>query len=231
MKTPAILAFDTSANGLAAAWHAGGKTVEGESGSDFRRADAVSGQIARLLKEARASIADADVIAVGLGPGSFTGIRVGVSAAKTFAFAGQKKLMGFSSLQILSLNWEGAKGPVCVVQDARRGNVYTGAFDASGAVRAPSLIAIEDFMAEAAPNFYYMGSALLLSGITERLRERAGRGRGNADPSLVRPRAARMIPLVLERWTKGSFDDPLTLAPDYLYDRVCNVTLKPREGI
>ncbi len=231
MKEPVILAFDTSAHGFTVAWYRGGETTETEFTPNLRNADAIFGEIDRLLKKAKAKINDADVVAVGLGPGSFTGIRVGVSAAKTFAYAAGKKLMGFSSLEIQSLNWKGPAGTVSVVQDAGRGNVYTAAFVRSGTVRPPCLMGIEDFMGDAQPSFYYMGNALLQSGFAGRLEKLAGRSHVDPDPALARPRAERMIPLALERWATGGFDDPLTLAPDYLYDRECNVTLKSKEGI
>lgn len=230
MREPAVLAFDASADAFTAVFWRGGKAVELQSAADIRHAGSIFGEIAKLMKKARSRVDDADVIAVGLGPGSFTGIRVGVTAAKTFAYASRKRLMGISSLEILSQNWAGPRGTVCVVQDARRGNVYAAAYNGQSAVWAPRLVSGDDFVAEAPPAFYYMGNALAEPAFAARLEDRVGHGRLDADRKLAHPRAARMVPLVLARWSNGRFDDPLTLRPDYLYDRDCNVTLKAKGG-
>lgn len=84
-----------------------------------------------LLKNAGSSLAEVDVIAVAHGPGSFTGVRIGVAAAKGLAWGAQKPTVGVSTLEAMA--WHGlAAGEgalVCPVMDARRSQVYNALFE------------------------------------------------------------------------------------------------------
>lgn len=83
---------------------------------------------ADLLKNAGLTLDDMDVVAVAAGPGSFTGIRIGVAAAKGLAWPGDKLCAPCSTLE--SMAWQVAHmgGEVCAVMDARRQQVYNGRF-------------------------------------------------------------------------------------------------------
>lgn len=65
-----------------------------------------------------------DAFAVTTGPGSFTGLRIGLSVVKGMAFAGKKPIAGISSLDALANQCHAHQGPVCVLMDARRKEVY-----------------------------------------------------------------------------------------------------------
>lgn len=69
-----------------------------------------------------------DAIAVSEGPGSYTGVRIGVTLAKTLAWTLQKPLVGVSSLKVLAANAALFDGLICPIFDARRGNVYTAVY-------------------------------------------------------------------------------------------------------
>ncbi|MFJ7922131.1 tRNA (adenosine(37)-N6)-threonylcarbamoyltransferase complex dimerization subunit type 1 TsaB [Lysinibacillus fusiformis] len=71
---------------------------------------------------------DLDAIAVSEGPGSYTGVRIGVTLAKTLAWTLQKPLVGVSSLKTLAANATLYNGLICPIFDARRGNVYTAVY-------------------------------------------------------------------------------------------------------
>ena len=71
---------------------------------------------------------DVDAIAVSEGPGSYTGVRIGVTIAKTLAWTLGKPLYGLSSLKVLAANALYFEGLICPLVDARRGNVYGGAY-------------------------------------------------------------------------------------------------------
>ena len=81
-----------------------------------------------LLKNAELTLADIDLFAVAHGPGSFTGIRIGVSTVKGLAWACDKPCVGVSTLE--SMAWHGlaAGGLICPVMDARRQQVYNALF-------------------------------------------------------------------------------------------------------
>ena len=85
-----------------------------------------------VLQEAGLSASDLDAIAVSEGPGSYTGLRVGVSTAKGFCFGCGKPLIGVDTLRILALQAEGRFDRIVPMIDARRMEVYAAPFDGAG---------------------------------------------------------------------------------------------------
>ena len=84
--------------------------------------------IDKLLKETNISIKDIDLFACDIGPGSFTGIRIGVSTIKAFLDVTNQKAVGVSALEILTENVK-KDGIVCSLIDAKNENVYCGIFE------------------------------------------------------------------------------------------------------
>lgn len=81
-----------------------------------------------LTKSLGLTAGDFDRIVVAKGPGSYTGLRIGVTTAKTLAYTLQKELVGVSSLQTIAANCIGISGLIVPLFDARRKNVYTGGY-------------------------------------------------------------------------------------------------------
>jgi tRNA threonylcarbamoyladenosine biosynthesis protein TsaB len=81
-----------------------------------------------LLKNTDVNMADIDCFAVAQGPGSFTGIRIGVSTVKGLAWAAEKPCIGVSTLAAMAWNGAAAGGLICAVMDARRSEVYNALF-------------------------------------------------------------------------------------------------------
>ena len=77
-----------------------------------------------MLKHCGITVKDIDVFAVALGPGSFTGLRIGISAMKTLAQALDKKIIGVSSLDCVAASFPFTEKIVCPIFDARRNDVY-----------------------------------------------------------------------------------------------------------
>ncbi|HUQ04504.1 MAG TPA: tRNA (adenosine(37)-N6)-threonylcarbamoyltransferase complex dimerization subunit type 1 TsaB [Kofleriaceae bacterium] len=98
--------------------------------------------VAELMERAGLRMADLDAVAVGAGPGSFTGLRIGLATAKGLAFAAEKPLWLVSSLGALAWSMEAPDDALRVpVLDARRGELYAGFFRISGGV--PRALAVE----------------------------------------------------------------------------------------
>ena len=124
-----ILAFETTAKACSAALH-DGKALLAESvqNSGLTHSQTLMVMAEDLLKVCGKSAADVTALAVAAGPGSFTGVRIGVSAAKGFAWGAEKPVYGVSTLESMA-RWLGVwSGYVCCCMDARRNQVYNAIF-------------------------------------------------------------------------------------------------------
>ena len=84
-----------------------------------------------LLKSTRLSLSDIDCLAVNTGPGSFTGLRIGIAAIKGMAFAVKKPCIAVSTLESMAYNLSEPDTVLCAVMDARCNQVYNALFDVS----------------------------------------------------------------------------------------------------
>lgn len=85
-----------------------------------------------MLRNAEIDIAEIDKFAVSVGPGSFTGLRIGISAVKGMAFGCNKPCVGVSTLHAAAYGMIASRGIICAVMDARCGQVYTATFFSDG---------------------------------------------------------------------------------------------------
>lgn len=84
--------------------------------------------IDEVCKTSKIDLSEVDVLACGIGPGSFTGLRIGIATIKGFALAQNKNVIGVPTLDALAYNIANFDGLICSVLDARNNNVYAGIY-------------------------------------------------------------------------------------------------------
>lgn len=126
-----ILALETAAKAVSAAVTEDGKVLAaGYQDTGLTHSRTLMPIVEGLLKNTDMTAADLDAVAVSAGPGSFTGVRIGVSAAKGLAFAADKPCIPVSTLAALARNAAFADGLIVCAMDARRRQVYNALFEA-----------------------------------------------------------------------------------------------------
>ncbi|MEX0628166.1 MAG: tRNA (adenosine(37)-N6)-threonylcarbamoyltransferase complex dimerization subunit type 1 TsaB, partial [Cucumibacter sp.] len=144
-------------------------------------AEVLIGQVDLLLARGGIAHADIDRVAVTTGPGSFTGLRVGLAAARGFGLALSIPVLGVGTLTALSLAARAA-APLCVLVDARRGEAWRQFFSAPGVpVSPPEILYLKTALAGLGPGARILGSASALAA------DRAG----STDLELLRPERDR----------------------------------------
>jgi len=173
---------------------------------------------------ALAAVTDAELVAVVRGPGSFTGLRVGVATAKGLAWATGARLVGVSGVEVVARLAHATAGwpeaPIHVAYDAGRGEVF--ATTALPATTSPSgwnagpgrLVQHADWIDSLAPGALVAGPALDLEACGPLLATRPDLRL--APPSARTPSAAAAGAVALFHAAAGSRDDPFTLVPDYV---------------
>ena len=129
-----ILAFETSAKAASVALYDGEKLLgESYQNTGLTHSQTLMVMAEDLLKAASRTARDVTHVAVAAGPGSFTGVRIGVAAAKGLAWGLQKPCHGVSTLESMALGLGQDSGYICACMDARRSQVYNAIFLADGA--------------------------------------------------------------------------------------------------
>ena len=127
-----VLALDCSAKSVSVAIAENGNLIyEGFLNITLTHSETLMPIIEQLLSNTRLTLADIDAFAVTAGPGSFTGIRIGISAIKGMAFAEKKPVFAFSTLEAMTLSLENSNlfsGVICGLMDARRNQFYNALF-------------------------------------------------------------------------------------------------------
>jgi tRNA threonylcarbamoyl adenosine modification protein YeaZ len=139
-----LLAIDTSAGtSVAVVDRDGGVLAEANELDTRRHAEVIGTLISRCLQESGVAVTDLSGVAVGMGPGPFTGLRVGIAAGQAFALGAGKPVVRVVSHDAVAFDRyaAGATGPLLVVTDARRKEVYWSAYSGADAAGLPQRVA------------------------------------------------------------------------------------------
>jgi tRNA threonylcarbamoyladenosine biosynthesis protein TsaB len=166
-----ILAFDTATAATVVALADGEVALERRDdppvGERPRHTSRLMPLIAELLEEAGWGWDQLDRLAVGVGPGTFTGLRIGVATARALAQARELELVGVSTLESLSLNAEASS--ICAVLDARRGEVFAAAWRQRRRVLEPAAFDPAALAEWLSPDTLALGDgAVAFRGVLER---------------------------------------------------------------
>lgn len=212
-----VLGIDT-ATSTASVGLADGDRVIAERSLGMTRNHAVSllPLIDATLHEGGVALLDLDAVAVSIGPGSFTGLRVGLSVAKGLVLVRGMAIAGVPTLEVLAQTAAADGGSVCAVLDARRGEVYTAAFCCrQGRVEClykAAVVNLEDLATRVPSPCRLVGD--LVETHAAFLRERLG-----PDVDLipgVSPSGAVVARMGARRIESTGPDDPVGLEPAYV---------------
>ena len=216
-----ILAFETSAKaGSVALLQEGKLLAESYQNTGLTHSQTLLSMAESMIKSCGFTPQDVGAVAVAAGPGSFTGVRIGVAAAKGFAWGLEIPCCGVSTLEAMAENLGIYEGTVVCVMDARRNQVYNALFRAEKGKlsriapdRAISLAELKDGLSEISGPLYLVGdgSSLTYQTLAEGL------------PNLILPPEHRLhqraagVAMVAERMLKnGEICDAESLQPNYL---------------
>ena len=216
-----LLAFETSAKaGSVALLDNETLLAESYQNTGLTHSQTLLTMAEELLRSCGLTPSDVEAVAVAAGPGSFTGVRIGVAAAKGFAWGGETPLYGVSTLEAMALGLGVYDGYVLPVMDARRSQVYNAVFHCQGGSlrrctedRAISLAELGAEIKNFKEPIFLVGDGSILCYNT--LKETV--------PTLVLPpehrmhqRAAGVGLAALAMCARGETGDAASLQPNYL---------------
>ena len=216
-----ILAFETSAKACCVALHDGNKLLaESYQNTGLTHSQTLMTMAEDLLKTCGMTAGDVTHLAVAAGPGSFTGVRIGVAAAKGFGWGAELPVYGVSTLESMARSLGVWDGHVCACMDARRSQVYNALFRSNGGalerVSEDRAIALEELKT----NLEHIDGPIYLVGDGAMLTHRTLSGQIE---NLILPpehrlqqRASGVALAAAEAIGRGESGDGAALQPNYL---------------
>ncbi len=180
--------------------------------------------IEKLLRKARLSLDLIDGFALSIGPGSFTGLRIGLSCIKALSLATGKPLVGVASLDILA---EGlaVDYQICSVIDAKRKNVYACLYSKkNGKLKintAYLLMDVDCLLKKINKKTLFVGDALYL--YRDKIIQQKNGICFFAEEKFWYPKIGNLVRIAFERFQKGLVDDLGAIVPVYLYPKECQI--------
>ncbi|MBD3425750.1 MAG: tRNA (adenosine(37)-N6)-threonylcarbamoyltransferase complex dimerization subunit type 1 TsaB [Candidatus Omnitrophica bacterium] len=223
-----VLAFDTSTKFLSVACLEDGRQCacfHEEAG--IRHSEILVATIKSLLEEAAWRVQQLDLVCVGLGPGSFTGLRIGVATVKALAAATAVKAVGVPSMDASAVKCAHLGAKIAPFLDAHKGKVYTAVYSTTGKLPRRDtdylLTDVEEFLAGLKEDVVLFGSGVIKY---KKQLELSRRVECLEDIDWY-PHAADIARLGTERAAKAEANAD-KLDPMYMHSKYCNVT-EPRK--
>jgi len=222
-----ILAIETATSCCSVALRVNDEIIVRSEVGNNVHSQVLLGMVQSLFAQAYLNVQALDAVAVGQGPGSFTGLRIGVGVGQGIAFGADCPMVGISSLDALALQAQG-DGAVIAAIDARMGEVYWCEYQKEGArvSRQGNLNVTppEDVSGQAGAalvgNAWTAYAASFSSLDTE----------NNLQDSVVYPSAGALLSLAEEQYLVGNWVSATEFAPIYVRDDVAKKSTKPLPG-
>lgn len=221
-----LLSIDTSTDYLSVAVTDGAKVIARiHKKAPRSHSSLLMPTIAGALLRARTGLKKIDGFCIGVGPGSFTGLRIGVATVKGLAIVTGKPIVAVPTFDAIAMNAKRLPGVICPVLDARKAKVYASLYrsDGKGSVRRISryiLLGASELLkrCEGYDNLYFLGDyADKMAGLLTHARDFGPRWH---------PRSEEIASIGLDLYNRGKFVSAQKLEPMYLYSRECDITGK-----
>lgn len=221
-----ILSIESSSQILSVALNRDDETLNQFKSKGKFKSEHIISLIKKSLSKAKLALQDLDYIAVDLGPGSFTGLRVGIAAAKALSLVYKIKIIGVASLDCISANIKSrADKDICVIIDARRSNLYCAIFRQTSNFKLTktlsySLLNLSQLLKKVKSPCIFVGDGLL--NFQEAIRREKPNLAFFAPRSKWYPEASRLAKLSYEA-IKNNKAATENILPIYLYPKECQI--------
>lgn len=168
------------------------------------------------LKISGLDVSELDVFVSAKGPGSFTGLRIGISVVKGLAYAADKPLIGVSNADALAAQCVLSDIPICVMIDARKSEVYTRCYHCIDLIPENNIQAMspDDALSDIDKPYLFVGSGALL--YREKILQKLGESARFAPDDAHITKASTLARLGLKRLLKGESDNAASFVPHYI---------------
>ncbi|MFY9310517.1 MAG: tRNA (adenosine(37)-N6)-threonylcarbamoyltransferase complex dimerization subunit type 1 TsaB [Bacteroidia bacterium] len=190
-----------------------------EQDGDYSHAENLTLFIEHVVKEAGVKLSDIDAVAISKGPGSYTGLRIGVSAAKGLCYALNKPLIAVDTLQYLSLSVsrvDARVGLFCPMFDARRMEVYCAIYDSLNNLIRPTAAEIID--ENSFSDLLDKNTVFFFGNGAEKCMSMFSKNKNAVFIKDIVPSAEGMIALSENSYKLGQFENVAYFEPFYLKD-------------
>jgi len=224
-----ILGIDTTTKVLSIGAYDGVKIYEYNMDLGIKQATLLAPIIKRILDALKWKIGDVDYFACGLGPGSFTGIRVGLATIKGFAWALNLPIAGVETLDLLASNAKEETGIVIPIVDAKRNMVYACIYEISVSglkKKSPYLLVTMDDLIKKIKFAKYKAKLIFLGDAIPLYKEKIIRELGEVsilDKDCWYPKGHNIIEQALIKIKNKKISNTFNIEPIYLYPKDCQI--------
>ena len=226
-NTPTILAIETATSSCSVALLSSDQVLSRSEIGNNIHSQVILSMVQSILLEASIEVGTVDAVAVGQGPGSFTGLRIGIGVAQGLAYGAECPMIGVSSLDALAMQ-STLDGPILAGIDARMGEIYWAEYVKNGDdLQRLGEIGLNlpiDIQSNSATNYILVGNAWseYKSLLSRKLLETT-----NHLEQIIYPSAKALLTLALSKYLDREWVSAIDFTPEYVRN---NVAEKPKTG-